>query len=113
MPDGKQIAYLRVQADDTEVMIRNLDDGTERLIGEIATQIGDWTGDPGPLIGNLGPAWTPDGSNLIVADFFPERYSAVVPPIPRSPVGQRWLFCSVRMDGAKRLYTAGSAQEVG
>jgi Tol biopolymer transport system component len=70
-PDGKQIAYLRVEPEATDVVIRNLDDGTEHIVGEIATQIGDWTGDPGPLIGNLGPTWTPDGSNLIVADFAP------------------------------------------
>jgi Tol biopolymer transport system component len=65
---GKQIAFLRMQGPTMNVIVRDLKDGAERMIGAITTQKGDWTGDPGPLIGNLGPAWAPDGTHVIVAD---------------------------------------------
>jgi Tol biopolymer transport system component len=74
-PDGKTIAFLRLHGT-TEVVIRDLASGTEKLAGYIETQLGDWTGDPGPLIGNLGPAWTRDGASLIVSDHPPHSSSS-------------------------------------
>ncbi|HEY4356585.1 MAG TPA: hypothetical protein VGN16_12610 [Acidobacteriaceae bacterium] len=74
-PDGKRIAFLRVADSGTDVVVRDIAEGTERTIGAIATQIGDWTGDPGPLIGNLGPAWTADQQDVIVSDGFPHTSS--------------------------------------
>jgi Tol biopolymer transport system component len=71
-PDGQQLAFLRVQTTGTDVVVRHLADGTEHLAGSIATQNGDWTSDPGPLIGNPGPAWTSDGRGLIVGDGPPD-----------------------------------------
>ncbi|MBT9332960.1 PD40 domain-containing protein [Paracidobacterium acidisoli] len=74
-PDGKAIAFLRLHGSTTEVVVRELSSGSETLTGYIETQLGDWTGDPGPLIGNLGPAWTPDGTRLVVSDHPPHSSS--------------------------------------
>ena len=97
-PDGRQIAYLRMQPNDTEVVIRNLDDGTERPIGKIATQIGDWTGDPSPLIGNVGPTWTPDSHSLIVSDL-------------ASHLGAAGLVAINLTDGSRRQLTVTADSE--
>jgi Tol biopolymer transport system component len=99
-PDGKQIAYLRVQGETTDIIIRDLNNGIEHLMGDIATQIGDWTGDPGPLIGNLGPAWMPDGKTVIVSDLAPHAIS-------------NGIFAINISDGSRRQLTTtqGSVQD--
>lgn len=70
-PDGKRIAFLRIKDGITQVVVHSITEGKERLVGEIQTQLGDWTGAPGPLIGDLGPAWLPDSTGVIVSDSFP------------------------------------------
>lgn len=70
-PSGKEIAFLRVGAAQTDVVVRRLSDGVERTVGTIANQMSGWSDLPGPLVGDIGPAWTPDGNNLIVMDRAP------------------------------------------
>ncbi len=70
-PTGKEITFLRVHSTQADVVIHRMSDGAERLVASIATQLGSWTGDPSPLVGDLGPAWTPDGKSLIMMDLAP------------------------------------------
>ena len=99
-PDGKHIAFLRVKPTDTDVIVRDVADGAERIIGSISTQLGDWTGTPGPLLGNLGPSWTPDGQHVMVGDSPPHSIST-------------GLFSIRISDGARQQLTttAGSTRD--
>lgn len=70
-PDGRRIAFLNLNGASLDVLVHDLHDGAEIHVGSIAAQFGDWTGAPGPLLGELGPAWIPGEDALIVSDSFP------------------------------------------
>lgn len=67
-PDGKQIAFLRQSGWQSNVMIKSLSGGGERTIATITTPVGNWTEDSSSLLGNPGPAWSRDGTELTVFD---------------------------------------------
>jgi Tol biopolymer transport system component len=66
-PDGRFIAFLRSSRDSSSLIIKPATGGPERLITQIRTQSGTWTGSTGPLTGDSGPAWSPDGRHLVVS----------------------------------------------
>lgn len=66
--DGKSLAYLRIEGDQAAVIVQPRSSGAEVLVTRITKEVGRWAGDESPLLGNPGPAWTPDGAFLIVAD---------------------------------------------
>ncbi len=70
-PQGEKIAFLRIHETSTDVIVREIANGKEVMLGSITTQLGDWTGAPGPLLGELGPAWFPDENSVVVSDGFP------------------------------------------
>lgn len=67
-PNGKQISYLRLKDDKLDLMVRDLQDGSERIVAAIRREMGRWSSDSGPLLGNIGPEWSRDGKSLYVAD---------------------------------------------
>ena len=75
-PDGESIALLRLHPTQAEVIVRRVSDGAEQLVASTTTQLGSWTGDPSPLVGDLGPDWTPDGKSLIVMDVAPHALTS-------------------------------------
>jgi Tol biopolymer transport system component len=66
--DGHFVAFLRSSHDFSSVILKPTTGGPERLIARIRTQPGTWTGSIGPLTGDSGPAWTPDGKYLAVSE---------------------------------------------
>ena len=70
-PSGKEVAFLRVHPTQTDVLVHRINDGAELSVASILTQLGSWTGDPSPLVGDPGPAWTSDGKSLILMDRAP------------------------------------------
>ena len=67
-PNGKQISYLRVRDDKLDLIVRDLQDGSERIVAAIRREMGRWSSDSGPLLGNIGPEWSRDGKSLYIAD---------------------------------------------
>ncbi|HMF79752.1 MAG TPA: hypothetical protein VK604_29090 [Bryobacteraceae bacterium] len=66
-PDGRFIAFLRSSLASSALIVKPASGGPERLIAHIRTQSGTWTGSTGPLTGDSGPAWSPDGRRLVVS----------------------------------------------
>jgi Tol biopolymer transport system component len=67
-PDGGSLAYLRSEGDQLSVIVQRLDGGAETTLTKITREVGHWSGDESPLLGDPGPAWTRDGTAVVVAD---------------------------------------------
>ena len=67
-PDGKELSYLRLQDQHLDLMLRDLKSGEERVISSVRREMGRWSSDNGPLLGNIGPEWSHDGGSVYIAD---------------------------------------------
>ncbi len=67
-PDGKQLSYLRLKDEKLDLMVRDLRSGSGHLVAGIRREMGRWSSDSGPLLGNIGPEWSKDGKSVYVAD---------------------------------------------
>jgi len=70
-PHGGKLAFLKLDGSSLDIVVHDFASGGEAKIGTIASQMGDWTGAPGPLLGELGPSWFPDEDAIVVSDTFP------------------------------------------
>ena len=67
-PDGKQLSYLRLKDDKLDLIVRDLRSGSEHVVAGIRREMGRWSSDSGPLLGNIGPEWNRDGKSIYIAD---------------------------------------------
>jgi Tol biopolymer transport system component len=67
-PDGKQLSYLRLKDERLDLIVRDLRSGLERVVASIRREMGRWSSDSGPLLGNIGPEWSRDGRSIYIAD---------------------------------------------
>jgi Tol biopolymer transport system component len=67
-PDGQQIAFLRRSPDHQELMVIPAMGGAERKIADISARQTPWIVDASSYVRHLGPAWSPDGAQIAVAD---------------------------------------------
>ncbi len=67
-PDGTHLAFLRNDGWEGKLIVVPVQGGPERVVATIDTAPGQWTDDCGPLLGNVGPIWSPDGRELIAFD---------------------------------------------
>jgi Tol biopolymer transport system component len=67
-PDGRRIAFLRIDADRAHVIVKDTETGKEQLLTDTASPISTWLADSNPFFGCYGPAWSPDGWSMVVAD---------------------------------------------
>lgn len=67
-PDGLKLAFLRTDAWIGNLIVASAVGGEQRVVGSIGIAHGRWTEDSGPLLGDPGPVWSPDGTELIVLD---------------------------------------------
>lgn len=67
-PDGKQVVFLRVAGDRAHVVIKDTESGEERILTDTQSPISTWLADSNPYFGCHGPAWSPDGQRIVVAD---------------------------------------------
>ena len=67
-PDGKQLVFLRLSGDRAQVVIKDIESSHERLLTETETPISTWLADSNPYFGCHGPAWSPNGQEIVVAD---------------------------------------------
>lgn len=67
-PDARELSYLRLQDQHLDLMVRNLRSGEERAVSSVRREMGRWSSDSGPLLGNIGPEWGRDGGSVYIAD---------------------------------------------
>jgi Tol biopolymer transport system component len=67
-PDGTMLAFLRNDGWEGKLIVVPVQGGPEHVVATVATAPGQWTDDCGPLLGNVGPVWSPDGRELIAFD---------------------------------------------
>jgi Tol biopolymer transport system component len=67
-PDGNGLSYLRLQDQHLDLMVRSLKSGEERVVSNVRREMGRWSSDSGPLLGNIGPEWSRDGGSIYIAD---------------------------------------------
>ena len=67
-PDGSKLAFLRVSAERAQVVIKDTNTGQEQVLTDTQSPISTWLADSNPFFGCHGPAWSPDGQNIVVAD---------------------------------------------
>ena len=67
-PDGSRLAFLRTDAWEGKLVLVPAAGGEQKVVGSVSTAHGRWTEDSGPLLGEPGPVWSPDGSELIALD---------------------------------------------
>ncbi len=67
-PDGTQVVFLRIAGDQAQVVIKNTNSGKEQLLTTTQSPISTWLADSNPFFGCYGPAWSPDGQRIVVAD---------------------------------------------
>ncbi len=67
-PDARELSYLRLQDQHLDLMVRSLKSGEERVVSSVRREMGRWSSDSGPLLGNIGPEWSHDGRSLYIAD---------------------------------------------
>ncbi len=67
-PDGSRLAFLRADAWMGKLMVASVVGGEQQVVGSVGIAHGRWAEDSGPLLGDPGPVWSPDGSELIALD---------------------------------------------
>lgn len=67
-PDGSRLAFLRADAWMGKLMVASFVGGEQQVVGSVGIAHGRWAEDSGPLLGDPGPVWSPDGSELIALD---------------------------------------------
>lgn len=67
-PDGSQVAFLRVLPDRQQVILKPVAGTVERVLTEVSSPISSWAADSNPYFGCYGPAWSPDGGEIVVSD---------------------------------------------
>ncbi len=67
-PDGSKLAFLRIAGDRAHVLVHDLATGEEKLVTETQSPLSTWLADSNPYFGCHGPAWSPDGERIVVAD---------------------------------------------
>ena len=67
-PDGRDIAFLRVGRDQTDIVIKALYGQSETVLGTLRTPINPWSSDPAHITYAPGPAWTQSGRSIVVTD---------------------------------------------
>jgi len=99
-PDGRVLAFLRLShlmSDvyaDADVILHNLDNGSEKVLASVTVELGRWAGESTPLNGNPGPVWTPDGKALIVTDYERDGGNSALFRIPADGGARRVLIAS-------------------
>jgi Tol biopolymer transport system component len=66
-PDGKRISFLRQSQSETDLVVKDLDGGTERILRRMQDPLSLWSS-VNPFSGCQSPSWTPDGSQIILTD---------------------------------------------
>jgi Tol biopolymer transport system component len=67
-PDGKRLVFLRLSAGGAHVVIADAQTGQEYIVTDTQSPISTWLADSNPFFGCHGPAWSPDGQFIVVAD---------------------------------------------
>jgi hypothetical protein len=67
-PDGKRVVFLRLSGDQALVVIKETKTGEEQILTKTQSPISTWLADSNPFFGCHGPAWSPDGQRIVVAD---------------------------------------------
>jgi Tol biopolymer transport system component len=65
---GTRLAFLRNTGWQGKLIVRSMSNASEKTVATIDTAPGRWSGDGGPLLGDPGPEWSADGSELIAFD---------------------------------------------
>ncbi|MDT7816002.1 MAG: hypothetical protein QOJ42_5918 [Acidobacteriaceae bacterium] len=67
-PDGAKLVFLRLAGERAHVVIKDTTTGEERVLTDTQTPASTWLADSNPFFGCHGPAWSPDGQSIVVAD---------------------------------------------
>jgi Tol biopolymer transport system component len=67
-PDGSHLAFVRTDTWEGKLMVVPAAGGNQQVIGSVGIAHGRWAEDSGPLLGDPGPVWSPDGRELIAFD---------------------------------------------
>jgi Tol biopolymer transport system component len=67
-PDGTQVVFLRIAGEQARVVIKDTNSGKEEILTTTQSPISTWLADSNPFFGCHGPAWSPDGQRIVVAD---------------------------------------------
>jgi Tol biopolymer transport system component len=67
-PDGTRVVFLRLSGDQAQVVIKDANTGNEQILTTTQSPISTWLADSNPFFGCHGPAWSPDGQRIVVAD---------------------------------------------
>ena len=66
-PDGKTIALLHQSPAETNLVLKTLDGGAERILRRLQDPLSLWSS-VNPLSGCQSPSWTPDGRQIVLTD---------------------------------------------
>ncbi|MDQ6739262.1 MAG: hypothetical protein M3021_02540, partial [Actinomycetota bacterium] len=67
-PDGRFIAFLRTSPSESEVLIVPASGGSERRVARTSARTAGWEPEASIIGRSPGPAWSPDGASLAIAD---------------------------------------------
>jgi len=66
-PDGSKIAILRQSPSETDLVVKTLKGGDERILRRLRDRLSLWSS-VNPLSGCQSPGWTPDGTQIVLTD---------------------------------------------
>ena len=66
-PDGRTIALLHQSPSETDLVLKALDGGAERILRRLQDPLSLWSS-VNPYSGCQSPSWTPDGSQIVLTD---------------------------------------------
>ncbi len=66
-PDGSKIAFLRESASETDLVVKNLTGGAERILRRMRDPLSLWSS-VNQYSGCQSPSWTPDGKEIVLTD---------------------------------------------
>jgi Tol biopolymer transport system component len=66
-PDGSKIAFLRETPSETDLVVKNLTGGAERILRRMRDPLALWSS-VNPFSGCQSPSWTSDGKQIVLTD---------------------------------------------